>query len=526
MESQKLDIVELIEINPITKLSKNYQGKFIEKIQQNFTEAQQKLFIASFYCYLNYNCKTDFVIDMGDIWKWLGFSRKEHCKVVLEKHFKLEIDYKIFSKKTYEPKLATATSEASLKHGGQNKEKILMNLNTFKKLCLKSNTKKADEIHDYFIKLEEITQEIVTEESNDLKLQLEDKKKQFIKDRQQILLDSFHQKCIVYLIKITNTLFKFGNSDDIKRRLQEHRREINNDIELVYCIESKNNVKLENDLKDYLKSTNYRKEQVLNGKNQTELIEINDIKDIHNELEKLNKDIREDKEYLVIERLKLEIELQKLKNKNQQIDMEPNDEDKKEEQEIYKEFDEIKNLTENNQEEIDQKVIKLEALKTKQLEQARKRVEKYRKSEKFKQYIQTDGFKQKERQRYQRRKETDQYKNYRQKYVENNKEKIKELKECNRKKKCKTTLVNTEAEKTKFKNWLELNIKQEKGGKLIWRELLDKFLGYSTSALISKIYKNYFIEYTTEKYPNIKTKYMQFKLNNKNPWGYKNFTIN
>ena len=43
-------------------------------------------------------------------------------------------------------------------------------------MCLKSNTKKADEIHDYFIKLEEILQEIINEESNELKNQLEQQK--------------------------------------------------------------------------------------------------------------------------------------------------------------------------------------------------------------------------------------------------------------------------------------------------------------------------------------------------------------
>ena len=42
---QKLDIVELIELNPITKLSKDYQSKFLQKIQENFTESQQKLFM-------------------------------------------------------------------------------------------------------------------------------------------------------------------------------------------------------------------------------------------------------------------------------------------------------------------------------------------------------------------------------------------------------------------------------------------------------------------------------------------------
>jgi len=102
MEIQKLDIVELIEQNPITKLSKNYQGKFIQKIQENFTDLQQKLIVASFFCYLNYNSKTDFVIDFDTIWKWLGFSRKEHCKVVLLKHFTLDIDYKIITNEIHD----------------------------------------------------------------------------------------------------------------------------------------------------------------------------------------------------------------------------------------------------------------------------------------------------------------------------------------------------------------------------------------------------------------------------------------
>ena len=159
MQSQRLDIVELIEQNPITKLSKNYQGKFIQKIQENFTDLQQKLIVASFICYLNYNSKTDFVIEFDSIWKWLGYSRKEHCKVVLEKHFTQDIDYKIgFTE-------VAGKLKDGVNVGGRPKEKILMNINTFKKLCLKSDTKKADEIHDYFIKLEELTLETITEES-------------------------------------------------------------------------------------------------------------------------------------------------------------------------------------------------------------------------------------------------------------------------------------------------------------------------------------------------------------------------
>ena len=57
-----LDIVKLIERSPITRLHKDYENKFIVKIKNTFTDTQQQLFVASFYSFLNYNSKTDFVI--------------------------------------------------------------------------------------------------------------------------------------------------------------------------------------------------------------------------------------------------------------------------------------------------------------------------------------------------------------------------------------------------------------------------------------------------------------------------------
>jgi hypothetical protein len=42
-------------------------------------------------------------------------------------------------------------------------------------MCLKANTSKANEIHEYYIKLEETLHEVIDEESNELRLQLEEK---------------------------------------------------------------------------------------------------------------------------------------------------------------------------------------------------------------------------------------------------------------------------------------------------------------------------------------------------------------
>jgi hypothetical protein len=48
--------------------------------------------------------------------------------------------------------------------GGHNKEIFMLNVSTFKKFCLKAGTKKADSIHDYYIKLEETLHEVVQAE--------------------------------------------------------------------------------------------------------------------------------------------------------------------------------------------------------------------------------------------------------------------------------------------------------------------------------------------------------------------------
>jgi len=139
MQNTKLNIVELIEQNPIISLSKTYENKFIQKIQDSFTESQQQLFISSFYTYLNYNSKIDFVIELESIWKWLGFSRKDPAKVVLIKHFKENIDYKIITIKDNEEKDTINLSEETIfqqplenknntETRGRKKEKIVMTI--------------------------------------------------------------------------------------------------------------------------------------------------------------------------------------------------------------------------------------------------------------------------------------------------------------------------------------------------------------------------------------------------------------
>lgn len=62
-----LNIIQLIEKNSMTHLSKDYENKLLNKIKDNFTDSQQQLFVSSFYCFLNYDSKKDFIIDFDNM---------------------------------------------------------------------------------------------------------------------------------------------------------------------------------------------------------------------------------------------------------------------------------------------------------------------------------------------------------------------------------------------------------------------------------------------------------------------------
>ena len=241
---ENLNIAHLIEKNSITRLSKEYESKFLMKIKENFNDNQQQLFVASFYCFLNYDKKNDFIIDFDNVWKWLGFTRKDNSKRLLEKFFTIDIDYKIVFLRT----------EENL-NGGRPSETIMLNVNTFKKFCLKAGTKKADEVHDYYIKLEELLQETINEESNELRLQLsnnqeeklriQDEKNKIEEENKKLLKkyvkkqkDITNQQNVVYLMTTEDSEkigeYVIGKSVDLDNRKEEYDHNKLHDFKVIY----------------------------------------------------------------------------------------------------------------------------------------------------------------------------------------------------------------------------------------------------------------------------------------------------
>ena len=282
-QPQELNIVELIEKNPITKLSQEYNGRLLTKIQESFTGFEQQLFVSSFYCYLNYDKNLDFVVDLDNVWNWLGFASKFVSLRTLEKHFKIDVDYKNLTDLDI-PKIKM--------NGGQNKQIFMLTVRCFKSLCLKAQTKKASEIHEYYMKMEEVLHQVVEEETDELKQQLEQKnamiqekesviqstKKEKQRAVEQAIIGQFplNTECI-YFGTIDNTnaenekLIKFGHTNDLSTRIMDHRKKYQNFV-LVAAFRVQNKVEIENLIKTYPKIKRHIRSIEVGGKNKTEII--------------------------------------------------------------------------------------------------------------------------------------------------------------------------------------------------------------------------------------------------------------
>jgi phage anti-repressor protein len=292
-----MDIVEMIENNPIRSLSETYQHTLVERIKSRFSQEEQSMFITSMYGFLNYS-RTDFVIDLDEIWKWCGFSLKLNAKRVLEKNFVIDKDYKCLLCKL----------EKQKGRGGQNKEQILMTINTFKRFCMKAGTKKAEQIHEYYINLEETLQEVINEECSQLREQIENQTQQIQTNeqekkrlREKTLLKNFppNTQCIYYGIIDNKTtenerVVKFGNSNYLQNRVETHKKTFDNFF-LLNAFKVENKVQIETAMKNDPLLKTLRRTIRIQGTPQTELLCIDNH--TYEQIDKQIEDIIQSVEY-------------------------------------------------------------------------------------------------------------------------------------------------------------------------------------------------------------------------------------
>ena len=178
--------------------------------------------------------------------------------------------------------------------GAHHKLEIQMKKRPFKKLLIKVGTSTSDIIHDYLLDIEagcmkyawyqaQCKSQSIEEENRQLKrLKISEEPPSNIDLSifPEISVQSYDKLSVLYLIYLKNhCALKFGISDNIVSRIQQHCRTLGNqqgDVKLVYILNSINSSIIESSLKQCAIMNGWKKDDIfINGALQAEIIDLN-----------------------------------------------------------------------------------------------------------------------------------------------------------------------------------------------------------------------------------------------------------
>lgn len=200
--------------------------------------------------FLNFNPTTDFPVSLDHVYKDLGFANKGNAMKTIKSNFTKEEDYKILlvptekqqstkdlnvcpeetneviTNKSNEDCLLVPT-EKQTNRGGHNHETIMLNIDTYKTLCMLVKTPQGKEIRKYYVKLENIYNKIIKEEIESQKLLLEKKEVELEYTKRELQKKSVSKikkwydsepGDTVYVVKLDCGLIKLGKSKKVSNR--------------------------------------------------------------------------------------------------------------------------------------------------------------------------------------------------------------------------------------------------------------------------------------------------------------------
>ena len=164
---KSINFNELVK-NSNTTLSLNLETKMINILNTEFTGEEQQWYIANLYIYTNYHPTNDYPINLEHVFKMIGFANKENAKRTLKNNFTKDEDYKTVLVRMDENHKTLLVRKDEQKHtdetrGGHNQENVMLNVDTFKNLCMLAKTDKGKQIRKYYVKLENIYNQIIKE---------------------------------------------------------------------------------------------------------------------------------------------------------------------------------------------------------------------------------------------------------------------------------------------------------------------------------------------------------------------------
>jgi phage anti-repressor protein len=201
----------------------------------HFTTEDQQVFVKNFQDYLKYGMDdSQFIVDFNDVYLWLGFTQKHHAKRLLVKKFNDGVDYVI--KKALTPEGERFVPQ----NGGQNKEKIMLTVPTFKSFSMYCETDKGKQTRQYYATMEKIFFQYIQNNHNKVVEKItKEAKDSHEKQHHETLVRAYEKTPCIYLAKLydDDKIIKIGESKDISERITTLKNEYKVDnVILLECI--------------------------------------------------------------------------------------------------------------------------------------------------------------------------------------------------------------------------------------------------------------------------------------------------
>lgn len=178
-------------------------------------------FVDSFFkFYTDETTQTDFVINLDAVASWLSCNRYELTRT-LRAVYKIHVDYEIIQ-------------TTSVKKYANNVKKYMITPDCFKRLCMLSRSKNAEQVRTYFIEIESLMIKYRTQLISGIQQDIETmRRNKKLKTEVQQNPDGY-----IYIIRASkdfhDNTYKIGRSKDLIKRLQTYQTGKLEDIDLLF----------------------------------------------------------------------------------------------------------------------------------------------------------------------------------------------------------------------------------------------------------------------------------------------------
>jgi phage anti-repressor protein/predicted GIY-YIG superfamily endonuclease len=187
--------------------------------------------------------QVDHVVNLDMVAKWLGV-RKANLLLTLRESYVKDIDYTVAPA----PKLH--------RHGGHREKVAMLTPDCFKRLCMRSRSKRAEDVRTYFIQLEAL----VIKYREQMMAGMEQEVSRMERNLKPKSPDD--RAGYIYVIKASSerdSVYKIGRTKDLARRLSEYQTGREDEVDVVFRFRTDNLVATETCLKSLLKARQLRK---------------------------------------------------------------------------------------------------------------------------------------------------------------------------------------------------------------------------------------------------------------------------